>query len=70
MSLHPAIENLIKLVNNEKNECSKENLNKWCAGLPKDERDFFLPKVKTGNTTNSRQAVNVEKAKTSEIAIH
>jgi hypothetical protein len=50
MNLHPAVENLIKFVNDEKKECSKENLNKWCAGLPKEEREFFLPKVKGGIT--------------------
>lgn len=32
MSLHPAVENLIKFVNDEKKECSKQNLTKWCNG--------------------------------------
>lgn len=48
MKLHPGIEKLINLVNDEKKEYTKENLNKWCVGLPKEERDFFLPKIKSG----------------------
>ena len=31
MTLHPAIENLIKLVNDDTKEFSKENLKKWCS---------------------------------------
>jgi hypothetical protein len=50
MKLHPGIENLIRFVNDDSKEFSKENLNKWCKSLPKEERDFFLPKIKSGIT--------------------
>ena len=46
MTLHPAIENLIKLVNDDSKEFSKENMTKWCSSLPKEEKEFFTKKVK------------------------
>lgn len=46
MTLHPAIENLIKLVNDDTKEFSKENLKKWCSSLPKEEKEFFTKKIK------------------------
>lgn len=46
MLLHPSVENLIKLLSDEKKEYTKENLNKWCNSLPKEEKDFFKSKIK------------------------
>lgn len=46
MTLHPAIENLIKLVNDDSKEFSKENMTKWCSSLPKEEKEFFTKKFK------------------------
>ena len=46
MTLHPAIENLIKLVNDDSKEFSKENMTKWCSSLPKEEKDFFTKKLR------------------------
>ena len=48
MTLHPAVENLIKFVNDDNKTHSKENLTKLCSSLPKEEKDFFLPKIKEG----------------------
>lgn len=45
MILHPAIENLIKLVNDDSKVFSKENIKKWCSSLPKEEKDFFTRKI-------------------------
>lgn len=45
MILHPAIENLIKLVNDDSKVFSKENIKKWCSSLPKEEKDFFTRKL-------------------------
>jgi hypothetical protein len=45
MTLHPAIELLIKSVNSDK-PYNKENLTKWCSSLPKEEKDFFTTKIK------------------------
>jgi len=46
MLLHPSLETLINLLSDEKKEYTKENLNKWCNSLPKEERDFFKSKIK------------------------
>lgn len=48
MTLHPAVENLIKFVNDDNKTHSKENLAKLCSSLPKEEKEFFLPKIKEG----------------------
>ena len=45
MILHPSLENFIKAVNSNK-PYTKENLNKWCSCLPKEEKDFFTAKIK------------------------
>lgn len=46
MLLHPALENLIKFVNDDKKPYTKENLSKWCSALPKEDREFFMPIIK------------------------
>lgn len=48
MTLHPALESLIKFVNDDNKKHSKENLTKLCSSLPKEEKEFFLPKIKEG----------------------
>ena len=63
MSLHPAVENLIKFVNDDKKEFTKDNLNKLCTSLPKDERDFFQPKFKTGITREELKKILEEMSK-------
>lgn len=44
--IHPALENFIKLVNDDTKVYNKENLTKWCSALPKEEREFFTKKIK------------------------
>lgn len=48
MTLHPALESLIKFVNDDNKKHTKENLTKLCSSLPKEEKEFFLPKIKEG----------------------
>lgn len=48
MTLHPSLESLIKSVSDESKPYTKENLNKWCSSLPKEDKEFFLPKIKEG----------------------
>jgi hypothetical protein len=45
MILHPAIENLIKSVNDDKEFTTERGL-KLCASLPKEERAYLQPMVK------------------------
>jgi hypothetical protein len=47
MALHPAIQNLIKQVNDDKEFTTERGL-KLCSSLPKEERAYFEPKVKAG----------------------
>jgi hypothetical protein len=47
MILHPAIENLIKSVNDDKEFTTERGL-KLCASLPKEERAYLQPMVKKG----------------------
>jgi len=46
MLLHPSLESLIKLVNDDTKTYNKENLTKWCSALPKEEKEFFTKKIK------------------------
>ena len=46
MVLHPGLESLIKFINDDKKVINKENLTKWIKPLPKEEREYFLPKLK------------------------
>jgi len=46
MVLHPAVENLIKYVNDANKPYTKEKLDKLCSSMVKEDKDFFKQKIK------------------------
>lgn len=44
--IHPAVENLIKYINDENKPYTIEKVKTFCSSMVKEDKDFFLNKVK------------------------